>query len=254
MKTILRYLLICTTLVGLSTPLAQPALAQDRTEYGYLWSLFFDFEKSFDGLLTIEVGPWKNGDLVEVHESSTVTIPCKRAGNVQLNGGAAIFAGNGYLVCSMNLKELVRNNHGLLIESVDNYGSILFHAEVMGEANTIAPIFTHQDAAYSLDFTQTSQTTLLQSLWNGVGPMPATIPGPTLFTWEAYTQEYRCTIAGACSAKFAIGPQQQNQPIPGGTRTQFTTEPATFEIGHAGGTFFTGRMASLLIDPGNSAH
>ena len=222
-------------------------------EYGYLWSLTFDFETSFDGVLTIEVGPWKNGELVSVDDTSRAIIPCKRVGDVYLDGGDAVFGGAGYLTCEMNLQSLVRENHRLVIGDTDTYGSIVMHTRLTSDVNAVAPIFTHPNATYSLDFTQTWQGTLYQALQNGVGPMQATFGGVTINNFENYTAEYICDIAGPCSAKFAAGPQMQNQPI-AGTRPQFSTGPTSFDIGHGGGLFFSGRIASLIVDPGNSAH
>ena len=210
-----------------------------------MWSLSFDFEQSFDGILTLEVGPWKNGELVEVHETSSATVPCKRTGDVYLDGGDAVFSGTGYLTCALNLAEIVRNNHKLVIGEVDTYGSIVMRARVNGAANAVAPLFTHQNAAYSLDFTQTSAATLSQALWNGAGPMQATFPGVTINTWETYTAEYACNVAGDCSASFSPGRQQQNQPIPGAP-VQFSTGPTSFDIGHANGLFFTGAWLRWL--------
>ena len=253
MKIVWRFLITPVLLLSLLCPFAKAEPVRAEAEYGYLWSLSFDFEKSFDGVLTIEVGPWKDGQLVEVHETSTATVPCTRVGNVHLDGGDAVFSGAGYLTCTLNLAETVRRNHKLTIGEVDTYGSIFMAAKVNGAVNAVAPLFTHPDADYSLDFSQTWATTLSQSLWNGVGPMQATFPGVTINTWETYTAEYGCSVAGPCFASFAAGLQQQTQPT-AGSWVQFSTGPTTFEIGHAGGVFFTGRMASLLVDPGNSAH
>jgi hypothetical protein len=253
MKIVWRFLITPLLLLSLLFPFAKPEPVRAEAEYGYLWSLSFDFEKSFDGVLTIEVGPWKNGELVEVHETSTATVPCKRVGNVQLDNGDAVFSGAGYLTCTLHLAETVWNNHKLTIAEVDTYGSIWMSAKVNGAANAIAPIFNHPNAAYSLDFSQTWATTLSQSLWNGLGPLEATFPGVAINTWETYTAEYGCSVAGPCFADFAAGPQQQTQPA-AGAWVQFSTGPTSFDIGHHGGVFFTGRMASLIVDPGNSAH
>jgi hypothetical protein len=253
MKTTRRFLFTLALSLGMLLPFANPEPVRADAQYGYLWSLSFDFEQSFDGILTIEVGPWENGDLVAVEATSTATVPCKRVGNVQLDSGDAVFSGSGYLSCALNLAETVWSNHKLAVGKVDTYGSMVMRARVNGAASAIAPLFTHPNAAYSLDFSQTSATTLSQSLSNAVGPLQATFPGVTINTWQTYTAQYICNIVGPCSASFAAGPQQQNQPT-AGSRVQFSTGPATVEIGHAGGLFFTGRMASLIVDPGNSAH
>ena len=64
MRMFAKVLLASTLILGLLFPLATPQPARAEVEYGYLWLLYFDFEQSFDGVLTIEVGPWENGNLV----------------------------------------------------------------------------------------------------------------------------------------------------------------------------------------------
>lgn len=251
MQVVARLLLV----VGLLMPLAQPlpVQAQDE-EIGYLWSLYFDFEHNFDGVLTIEVGPWKNGNLVEVHETSKSVVRCSRVGPVQLNGGDAVFNGASYLTCQMDLAAVVEANHGLIIDPVDDYGSIVAYTKAQATSATVLPIFTHPDARYSLDMTIPSQPTVVQTLWNGVGPMQATFAAPGYNSWQSYTHLYSCiSNGGPCTATFGVGAQVQNVPT-AGSRAQFSTGPTTFEIGYDSGLFFVGRMASLLIDPGNSAH
>lgn len=252
MKIIWRFLCTLGLLLGLLLPFVAPEPVY-AAQYGYLWSLTFDFEHNFDGVLTLEVGPWENGQLIAVEATSKVMVPCERVGNVQLDGGDAVFSGTGYLTCRLHLAAAVRNNHGLVIGDTDTYGSIVMHTRALGDVNAVMPIFTHQDAAYSLDFSQTWQATLAQSLQNGVGPLQATFPGVAINSWENFTAEYNCSIAGPCSATFAAGPQQQLQPT-AGSRVQFSTGPTTFDIGHAGGVYFSGRIAALVVDPGNSAH
>ena len=252
MKNILRFVYTPILILGLFLPFANPQPVR-AAAYGYLWSLTFDFETNFDGVLTIEVGPWENGDLVSVDETSRAIVPCRRVGDVFLDSGDAVFGGAGYLTCEMNLQKIVRENHGLTIGDLDTYGSIVMHTRLSSNVNALAPIFTHPDAIYSVDFTQTQAATLTQSLHNGVGPMQATFGGVTINNMENFTAEYICDIAGPCFANYAAGPQQQNQPI-AGAWTQFSTGRTSFDIGHNNGLILNGRMAALEIDPGNSAH
>jgi hypothetical protein len=252
MRVSARRLLALALILGALLPMAklQPVFAQDE-HLGYLWKAEWNFEKSFDGVLIIEVGPWKNGDLLSVEETSTTTIHCEPVGSVHLDGGDAVFKG-GHLQCDMNLAETVLNNHQLQIGEVDSYGSIVLRARVNSAANTVVPIFSHQDAAYSLDFTQTFAAKMNQELWNGAGLLQATFPGVLINAWETYGYEYSCNANGsACSAAFSAGPQIQSMPT-AGSRVQFSTGPTTFEIGRDGGATFEGRIAGLIVDPGNS--
>lgn len=247
--------LLVALVVGLLAPVAnaQPAHAAPY-ELGYLWALNFDFDKDFNALLTIEVGPWENGDLVKVEESSTAIVKCSPAGNVTLDKGSAVFAAGGYLECEMDLAAIVAANHGLQIDQVDTYGSIIVRARLNSTSNSVSPIFTHPDAAYSLDFTNTSSVKVSQQLWNGIGPSEATFPGITTNTWNSYTFFYRCiSNGGPCDANFAAGPQQDSQ-MTAGSWAQFSTGPTSFQIGSNGAATFTGRIDHLIVDPGNSAH
>lgn len=249
-------------LVGVLLPLATPQTAHAQDDaYGYLWSLEFDFDSSFEGVLTIEVGPWKNGELVEVDETSQATVRCFPAGNVILDSGDAVFSNDGYLRCSMNLAEIVLNNHGMEIEPIDSYGSLLMAAELNSDTNGYAPIFTHQDASYGVKFNATQAVTFggQLSTWNGNDPSGsvaqfASFPGVTINTWNSYLMEYACGAdGGPCDALLKVNGQQQTFFNLGG-RSAFATEEATFLIGHDGGSYFSGRMGHLIVDPGNSAH
>jgi hypothetical protein len=249
--------LLLALVLGLIFPNAQPqaAYAQDalhaeNEEYGYLWSLEFTFDNDYNGLLTIEVGPWKNGELAEVDATSTARVRCEPVGAVALVGGSAVFSG-GHLKCAMDLAAIVRENHKLKIDEIDDYGSILMRAIVNPTASTVAPIFTHKDAEYSIDFTQTSQVTMNQELWNNAGLLQQTFPVPVLNSWHDYTDHYICiSNGGPCDAYFDLDGQLESFAT-AGSRAQFTTTPQSFQIG---GPAFQGQLSYLLVDPGNSAH
>jgi hypothetical protein len=254
MRMFLRFLLAPALILGMVFPMARPAPVHAEVQYGYLWKLFFDFEHNFHGVLTIEVGPWENGNLVSVSETSTTRIACNPVGDVILDGGDAVFKGTGYVRCAMDLGEIVWKNHGLQIDEIDTYGSMVMRAKVNGAVAGSAPLFTHPDATYSLDFSQTQAATLTQDLWNGIGPMSAAFAGVTINAWHTHTYQYSCVPnGGPCDATFRVGPQIQNQPT-AGTPVQFSTGPTAFEIGRDGATYFSGRIAALLVDPGNFGH
>lgn len=258
MAKVVRLIMIVAFVVGLTvSPGRVVTVSAQDEEIGYLWNLSFDFESDFNGVLTIEVGPWVDGDLASVNEASTTRVSCTRVGNVSLSGGDAVFGNGGYLSCHMDLGEIVRRNHGLHVEPVDDYGSIVLRTRVNpvpGPAPLAVPIFTHPDAAYKLSFPTTSSVDMQQQLWNGVGPINQNFGSVSPGTWTAYTFYYGCSSAGPCFADFQAGGQTANQGVPGGTRVNWSTGPVDFEIGRNGGDTFQGRMSDLFIDPGNSAH
>lgn len=254
MHIITRLLLLPLLALALLTPMAQPAPAMaDEPDLGYLWSIFFSFEQNFDGLLTIEVGPWGDGDLLAVEETSTAVVSCKPVGNVYLSGGDAHFEG-GYLSCDLDLAGVVQANHGLLVQPVDTYGSILLRARLKAAEGQLAPLFSHPDAVYSLDFTQAGVATMRQKLNIGADPLQASFSNVMPGSFNSYTYQYRCYYnTGLCDGTFRVG--QQSQTVPSaGKRISFATAPTVFHIGHDQGSLLSGRMSSLLIDPGNSVH
>lgn len=255
MRTITRILLLPLLALALLAPLAQPAPAMaDEPELGYLWSIFFSFEQNFNGLLTIEVGPWGDGDLLAVDETSTAVVPCAPVGNVYLDNGSAVFEG-GHLTCNLDLAGVVLANHGLLVQPIDTYGSIHLRARLKTAPGVMkAPLFSHPDAVYSLDFTQPGVTTMSQKLNIGTDPLQASFSNVIPGSFNSYTYQYRCYYnTGLCDGTFRVGQQITNVPS-AGKRISFTTAPTIFYIGQDQGTFFSGRMNSLLIDPGNSVH
>jgi hypothetical protein len=247
----LRLSSILLVILALLAPLAQPTPARAEAERGYLWSLFFNFDTSFDAVLTVKVGPWKNGNLVAVDETSTTTIRCSRVGSVSLSGGSAVFDG-GHLECPIDLAGIVFANHGLQVADVDSYGSIVLRTRIATNQNALAPIVGHPDADWSVDFSSTSSATLVQELWNNAGPLQENFPGVMINSWHTLTYQYACAAnGGACEARFSAGPQTQIVPTAGGN-VRFTTAPTTFVVGRQGANTFRGLMDELLIDPGNS--
>jgi hypothetical protein len=250
-RTFLKPLQLLITVVVLAMAGATPAQAA-RPEYGYLWSLYFDFTNSFDGTLTIEVGPWQNGDLISVDATSTAVVDCQPVGDVFLAGGDAVFAG-GYLDCTLDLAQVLATNHGLVVQSIDTYGSIVLRTNLLPMAQQVAPILSHPDASYSIDLTQTSSVILIQELNNTAGVQQIQFNGITYPNRYSYTYLYSCVWQGDCHGTLYAGPYQANTPL-GGDRVSFSTAATNFQIGSSGSTRYYGRMGSLLIDPGNSVH
>ncbi|GAB4125506.1 MAG: hypothetical protein Fur005_46910 [Roseiflexaceae bacterium] len=241
--------LLCAILLAI-TAWATPA--QATPTYGYLWLLNFDFEQSYDGLLTIQVGPWEDGDLISVDAVSTTRVPCRPIGAVALNGGDAVFSG-GYIQCSMNLARIVAERHGLTVAAQDSYGSIILQTELDTTTPHVATIFSHPDASYRLDLTQTASVGMTQSLNNAAGVQNQQFFGIIPANRHLYTYMYGCVWMGPCHGTFVAAGSGEHTPN-AGTRIAWTTGFTTFQIGGGKGDSFRGRMGSLLIDPGNSVH
>lgn len=213
-----------------------------------------DFEQNHNGLLTVEVGPWKNGDLVSVDATSTTNVACRRVGNVSLNGGDAVFNG-GYLKCDLDLASVVAANHGLQIAAIDSYGSILLRSDIINSGQNVAPIVSHPDASYVIDFSQTWAVRMRQELTNANGAQTQEYITSVGNTRNPYTFEYECVWLGPCHNTFMLGANVATPPALGGGMIGFRTGLTTFYIGGDGGVnTFSGRMGSLLIDPGNTVH
>jgi hypothetical protein len=249
------YLFMLALILGVLLPVATPRTAYaQEVEFGYYWKLDFDFENSFNAQLAIEVGPWENGEMTEVTDTSTAMVRCKPVGNVTLDGGDAVFADGGYLNCSMHLAQIVMQNHTLEIPAVDNYGSIYAATMLTNLGGPIAPIFTHLDVKYSIDFSNPNSVTLHQDLSNKAGPQQATYAGIAGTILHLYEMEYICIFGGGpCDANYKLDGAGQSIPT-AGVRTTFATGPMEFQIGTDGVNFFTGRMGRLIVDPGNSMH
>jgi hypothetical protein len=252
MRCALRFLLLPLVFLAALAPLPQQAVRAEADQYGYVWSAYFPFENDLNGVLTLKVGPWKNGKLDTVDATSTTPVSCVRIGNVSLNAGDAVFNG-GYLRCTVDIGAAVLANHGHAIPAVDTYQSILFAASLQTSALTHAPIFTADDARYTVDFSNLDAVRMTQDLENDLGVQEGIFPGLNGFTKRTYQMTYSCAWLGACGGNFRIGLQSDPAPV-GGVPISFATGPQSFLIGGDGATTFQGRMGSLLIDPGNTVH
>jgi hypothetical protein len=251
MKLGVRYLLLPLVLLALLAPLPQAARAE-ADQYGYVWSAHFPFQGSFNGVMTLKVGPWKNGKLHSVDATSTTPVFCLPIGNVSLNAGDAVFNG-GYLRCTVNIGAMVLAKHKYVIPAVDTYQSILFTASLQTSEPRHAPIFTAQDARYTVDFSNLDAVRLTQDLENDLGVQEESFPGVNGFTMRTYRMTYNCAWLGACGSNFQVGLESKATPI-GGAPISFATGQQNFLIGGDGVRTFYGRMGSLLIDPGNTVH
>ncbi|NJM09228.1 hypothetical protein HC891_28030 [Candidatus Gracilibacteria bacterium] len=249
MRNVVRLVLVCIVAGVFALP---QRAAYAKTELGYLWSLGFNFENDYNAVLTIEVGPWVNGDLAAVDESSTERVRCWPVGAVALDNGDAVFSG-GHIECEIDLAAVVLKNHGLRVDRIDNYGSIVLYTTAAATSQNIAPIFSHPDASYHIDFSRAVGVTLAQDLDNGLALQKAYFPNVTGAGRVDYSLMYSCVWQGDCHGSFSADGQSVNTAL-GGSRVNFRTTPTIVRIGGDGTSTFQGRMDSLLIDPGNSVH
>jgi hypothetical protein len=249
MRNVVR-LVLAVTIAGLFALPQRAAYAE--TELGYLWSLGFNFEYNYDAVLTIEVGPWVDGDLVAVDESSTERVHCWPVGAVALDSGDAVFSG-GHVECELDLAAVVLKNHGLKLDRIDDYGSIVLYTTAQSTGQNIAPIFSHPDANYRINFSRTVSVNLLQQLDNGAGLQNGFFPTITGAGRIDYSFTYSCVWQGDCHSSFSADGQTVDTAL-GGNRVKFRTTPTIIRVGSDGSSSFQGRMDSLLIDPGNSVH
>lgn len=247
-------LMIFLALVALLAPAATPASAGNVSERGYRWSLGWDFSQSFDGQLKIEVGPWKNGDLTDVEETSTTPVRCQRLGAVQLLGGVAVFDG-GYLTCELDLAAALLYNHGIKADEIDSYHGFTVRTVLASTAANVAPLVSHPDVAYQIDFSQPSSVAMRKGLITSAGAVQAEASFPGLLggNLRTYSYVYGCPFGGGiCNASFYAGAEIEDMPLPGAGPVQFHTGPTTLLIGGDGATTFLGGIDDLIIDPGNT--
>lgn len=243
-------LMLPLVFLGLLAWPAQPARA--RVVLGYYWSFYLDFENDFEGVLSIEVGPWEDGELLAVEETSTEKVTCTPVGAVALNGGDAVFSG-GHVECRLELAAVLLKNHNLVLGEYDSYASILMSTSLESTAQNIAPIVSHPDANYSINFSRTSSVAMIQTLNNKAGLQNAFFNQVIGVSRNKYSFEYGCVWGGACDSTFKANTQTSVTPPAGGI-VRFRTAPTILRIGSDGASSFMGRMGELLIDPGNSVH
>lgn len=247
--TLLILSLLTLTLAALP---ARPASAGAVSVLGYIWRLQFAFDGSFDGALTIQTGPVKNGVLQSVEQTSTTTVPCERVGAVNLVAGAAVFSG-GYLRCTLDLAAALQANHGIGASATESYNRMTMSARLASTGANLAPIVTHRDLAYQIDFTQRDRVVLHQGLNTAAGLAQADGTFLGLFGGDlrTYGFVYQCAAnAALCSANQYAGAAANGGPVAGGP-VSFRTGPATLLIGGDSASTFLGGIDDLIIDPGN---
>ena len=141
---------LCSLLASAS-PIFTPAVQAAAPNYGYLWELVFDFEEDYNGRLKIEVGPWEDGNLVWIEETSETIIECTPSGRISLTEGFANFGGSGFLTCEMDIAQIVLDKHDLIAQEIDTYGSFIMQTEAVLLNDNPAPIFNHPDAQLRLE-------------------------------------------------------------------------------------------------------
>lgn len=247
-----RHLLLLSVLfVAVATLPARPAAAGGGSDFSYVWRIGFMFDDSFDGTLTIESGPMVNGVLQSVERTSTSVVPCARVGTVGLTGGMAKFDG-GYLRCALDLAAALKA-HGIEAPAIDSYNRVTVRAGVASTVQHLAPIVSHPDIAYSLDFTKRDRVALHQELATNLGVVAAgdTFLGLSGSDLRNYAYVYQCLPAGPCAAHHYAGAAVSGGAVVGAA-VRFQTGPNTLLVGGDGASTFFGGIDELIIDPGNT--
>lgn len=244
-----RLLLTLTLVVSIITVsiFVPTSAAQAKNEIGYLWTLTFDFNTSLNGVLTLEVGQWQNGNLVTVEQTSNTPVACQAVGVVNLVGGKATFNGGSYLNCTLDIAGALKAKHGLDAKAIDSYGNFLMstHAQINTVGN--APIFSHPDAAFWLSTPSSMMAQVNTTLTNKGGIMTSQVFSLNWSMMQTYTSHYTCQQDGPCDMTHWAAVNQQmllNQGIP----AQFRTSATNFTVGRG----LNGQIDLLIVDPGNS--
>jgi hypothetical protein len=248
----LGFVALCS-LLAISFPIFTPTAQAAPPGYGYLWELVFDFEEDFNGVLKIEVGPWQDGNLAWIEETSETIIECTPSGRISRTDGFANFGGSGFLTCEMDIAQIVLDKHNLVAEETDTYGSFIMQTDAVLLNENPAPIFNHPDAAFRLDPLGPIDIYVINDISNEHGPIQALFSGITWNTLHTYNSDYVCIPDLQCDLAHhadttEITLTEQGEPI------TFTTGPTTFTIGKDDANIMTGRIDSILIDPGNFVH
>lgn len=233
---------ITLSITGILAPLSS-SIAHAEQMTGYLWSLTFDFTDSYNGTLSIQVGTWQNGDLIDVTAKSESIVPCQPVGTVVLGKGYAGFHG-GYLQCTLDIAGALLKNHQLQANPVDTYGSLLISTNAQLLAGN-APVLDHPNARFGMTTFGPMQiavnTQLTGSNW--VSSNFSSVPWSA---FQSYSSWYQCNVNGPCRmTQSAAGYNMllNNQ----GTAVQFGTQTTQFTIGRG----LNGRIDQLFVDPGN---
>jgi hypothetical protein len=252
-KTIRLGLSALCTLLAVCCPLYTPPVRAATPTYGYLWELVFDFERDFNGVLKIEVGPWQDGNLMWIEAISETIIECEPSGRISLSDGFANFGGSGFLECEMDIAQIVLEKHNLIAQESDTYGSFIMQTTADLMTENPAPIFTHPDAQLRLDPLGSVDIRVISDLSNEHDPITTTLFSILWSNVYTYTSDYVCVSELQCDMTHSASTSEttlneQGEPV------TFTTGLTTFTIGKDDTDTLFGRIDSILIDPGNFVH
>ena len=244
----------------LSPQLAAPVAAQS---YGYTWTIEFDFDAGFDGILTVEAGPGTVGALDKVYVSEEFTVSCAPNGVVNQAGGAAIFAG-GHLVCDLDLGTAITRTFDLCarvdegcrysLAPVESYENLHMAAKVFSPQPGPAPLLHTPDVLFGPNLTAADAT--LYNRLTPAGGMSSLFVTSPLGKWMSYGALYSCQFGPPCTSEFNVnGVTQAGGPGPFVDQAQIRMQPVDLIIGHDPGTGYTvpngTQIDSLTIDPPN---
>jgi hypothetical protein len=232
--------------------------------YAYYWSITFDFEQGFNGVLSIATGYNENGAPQDppIYVQNT-TIPCQRVGNASVSGGVLTLNG-GYVTCDFDLRRALESAFemcnqkvagcGMRIQDEEYYAHFRAAAQVMSTLPGEAPIFYHEDASYRIypSASGSTGTQITADLTpHGVTPSTQVMVG-ALGVWTSYQSFYSC--GAACNMGYSVGGHTE---IVATTQAKvpFSTQSTRIYIGHdpeQGLTAPAGtQINTLFVDPPN---
>jgi hypothetical protein len=259
--TLRRLVLATLVLCSLFAP-ATTEVAHADPGYAYYWSLTFDYENNFNGVLHVDVGYAENGGVQNpALHGQDFSVTCQRVGNVSLAGGTATFNG-GYLTCNLDVKQALEATFAkcaagfpgctMTIEDVEKYRSFRMLSQITSVAAGSAPIFYHEDATYAISLNGT--TAQVAADLAPLGTVQSSAVATFLPVSQSYGSNYLCAPLGGCTMGFAIGGSNEGLPQANDS-VEFSTPSSTIYIGYNPATGITipagTQITHLFIDPPN---
>lgn len=254
-------LLLVVGLFAILAPVSTEVVHADPG-YAYYWSLTFDFENNFNGILHVDVGFNENGGVQQpALYGENFNVPCKRVGNVVLTGGSAKFNG-GYLQCDLDIYSALtaafakcQQEHPgctMTINAVEPYRNFRMLAGLISPVVGSAPLFYHEDAVFTV--MPDTATTQVTSTLTPIGLLTSSSTAAPLNTPQFYAAEYECDGGAGCANYFTVTGALQSTTLPAQT-VQFSTPATKVYIGYnraTGATIPAGtELLSLVVDPPN---
>ena len=232
-------------LTGLA--LQQPQGVSASSPNSYYWSMTFDFEGSYDGLLYVEYI-----DVNNVPHRVSTEIPCVPVGRMDIGEETADFQG-GYLDCSVpSIQDILNELTGLQLGAVQTYCPFMMEAEIAFiEDQSLYPILAHMASG-------TQPEARFQVISRHTSRLQAQFANTHLSQGDPFDvklgefHSLQTQLMEECYFHHTVDQQMVVDPtwING---ADFYIDAAQLYIGYdpETGDILNGRIDSLLIDPGD---